>query len=70
MDVYKAKIQFDGSLDKLKLIIVVIGYFQNKAIIGITWSPTTSMRNIKYLLAYDFKHKSRVYQLGFIAALL
>ena len=30
MDVYKAKIQSDGSLDKLKLIILVIGDLQNK----------------------------------------
>ena len=30
MDVYKAKIQSDGSLDKLKLIIVVRGDLQNK----------------------------------------
>ena len=30
MDVYKAKIQSDGSLDKLKLIIVVRGDLRNK----------------------------------------
>ena len=30
MDVYKAKIQYDGSLDKLKLRIVVRGDLQNK----------------------------------------
>ena len=30
MDVYKAKIQSDGSLDKLKIRIVVIGELQNK----------------------------------------
>ena len=30
MDVYKAKIQSDGSIDKLKLIIVVRGDLQNK----------------------------------------
>ena len=30
MDVYKAKIQSDGSLEKLKLIIVVRGDLQNK----------------------------------------
>ena len=30
MDVYKTKIQSDGSLDKLKLIIVVRGDLQNK----------------------------------------
>ena len=30
MDVYKARIKSDGSLDKLKLIILVRGYLQNK----------------------------------------
>ena len=30
MDVYKAKIESDGSLDRLKLIILVRGYLQNK----------------------------------------
>ena len=33
MDVYKAKIQSDGSLDKLKLRIVVRGYLQNKKLL-------------------------------------
>ena len=30
MDVYKAKIQYGGSLDKLKLTIVVRGKLHNK----------------------------------------
>ena len=30
MDIYKDKIQFNGSLDKLKLIIVIRGYMKNK----------------------------------------
>ena len=36
MDVYKAKIQSDGSLDKLELRIVVILDFQNKEMVGDT----------------------------------
>ena len=44
MDVYKAKIQSDGSLDKLKLRIVVRGDLQNKEMDGDTWSPTASAR--------------------------
>ena len=40
MDVYKAKIQSDGSLDKLKLRIVVRGDLQNTEMIGDTFSPT------------------------------
>ena len=37
MDVYKAKIQYDGSLDKIKLIIVVRGDMKNKELDGDTW---------------------------------
>ena len=40
MDVYKAKIQSDGSMDKLKLRIVVRKDLKNKEMIGDTWSPT------------------------------
>ena len=36
MDVYKAKIQYDVSLDKSKLRIVVRGDFWNKKTIGYT----------------------------------
>ena len=46
MDVHKAKIQSDGSLDKLKLRIVVIRDLQNEEMVGDTWSPTASMRNL------------------------
>ena len=70
MDVYKAKIQSDGSLDKLKLRIVVKGDLQNKEMIGDTWPPTASMRNLKYLLSDAAKHKARVHQLDFIGAFL
>ena len=66
MDVYKAKLHYDGSLEKLKLIIVVRGYLQNKSLVGDTWSPITSMRNLKYFLADETKHKSRVHQLYLI----
>ena len=63
MDVYKAKIQSDGILDKLKLRIVVRGDLQNKESVGDTWSPTASMRDLKYFLADATKHKARVHQL-------
>ena len=46
MDVYKSKIQSDGSLDKLKLIIVVRGYLHNKELVGNTWSPTAYVRTL------------------------
>ena len=70
MDVYKAKIQSYGSLDKLKLRIVVRGDLQNKEMVGDTWSPTASMRTLKYFLADAAKHKARVHQLDFIGAFL
>ena len=70
MDVYKAKIRSDGSLDKLKLRILVRGYLQNNEMVGDTWSPTSSMRTLNYFLAYVAKHKARVHQLDFIGAFL
>ena len=51
MDVYKDSIQSDGGIDKLKLRIVVRGDLQNKEMFGDTWSPTASMRTLKYFLA-------------------
>ena len=70
MNVYKAKIQSDGSLDKLNLRILVIGDLHNKEMVGDTWSPTASMRTLKYFLADAAKHKARFHQLDFIGAFL
>ena len=70
MNVYKKKIQSDESLDKLKLRVVVRGDFQNKELVGDTWSPTFSMRTLKYFLPDSTKHKARVHQLDFIGAFL
>ena len=70
MDVYKSKIQYDGSLDKSKLIFVVRGDLQNKEMVGEIWSTTASMRTLKYFLAYAAKHKARFHQLYFIGAFL
>ena len=70
MDVYKANIQSDGILDKLKLIIVVRGNMQNKEMVGDTWSPTAPMRTLKYFLADAAKHKARVHQFDFIGSFL
>ena len=38
--------------------------------VGDTWSPTASMRTLKYFLADAAKHKARVSQLDFIGAFL
>ena len=70
IDSYKANIQSDGSLDKLKLRIVVREDLQNMEIFLYTWSPTAFMRTLKYFLADATKHKARVYELDFIGALL
>ena len=67
---YKAKIQSDGSLDKLKLRIVVIEVFQSKEIVGDTWSPTAFIRTLKYILEDAAKCKARVHQLDFIGVFL
>ena len=69
-DFYKAKIQSDGSLDKIKLWIVVRGDLQNKEMIRDTWSPTSSMRTLKYFLVDTTKHRDRVHHLDFIGAFL
>ena len=70
MDVYKAKIQSDGSLGNIKFRIVVRGDLQNKELVGNTWSPTYSTRNLKYFLADAVNHKARVHQLDFIGEIL
>ena len=70
MDVYKSKIQSDGSLDKLEMRIVVRGDLQNKELVGDTWSPTASMRNLEYFLADATKNIARVHQLDFIGVFL
>ena len=48
MDLYKEKNQSDGSLDKLKLIVVVRGDLHNEELVGDNWSPTASTRTLKY----------------------
>ena len=48
MDVYKEKIQYNGSLEKLKLKILVIGDFQNKETIGDNWYTTALMITLNY----------------------
>ena len=65
-----SKNQSDGSLDNLKLRIIVRGYLQNKGMVGDTWLPTAPMRTLKYFLADAAKHKARVHQLDFIGAFL
>ena len=58
MDVYKSKPQSDGSLDKLKLRILVRGDLQNEEMVGDTCSPTASVKTLKYFLADAAKLKA------------
>ena len=48
---------------------MVRGYQENKELVGDTWSPTVSMRTLKYFLADTANHKARVQKLDFIGAL-
>ena len=61
---------YDGSLDKLKLMIVVKRDLQNKELGGETWSPTDYNSNLIYLFADSANHKARIQQLYFIRAFL
>ena len=70
MDVYKVKIQSDGILDKLRLRIVVGGDIKKRELVRDTWSPTASMRTLKYFLEDAIKNKARVNQLDFIGSFL
>ena len=70
MYVYKAKIQSDGILDKLKLTIVVIWDLQNKEMIGDTCYPTSSISTLNHLLAYSSNHKERSHTFNFIGEFL
>ena len=70
MDVYKVKIQSDGSLDKLNLIIVVREDLYNKELVVDTWSSTASMRTLKNFLEDETKQKERVHQLYLVGAFL
>ena len=70
MDVYKAKIQSDRSIDMLKFRIEVRGDLQNKEMIGYTWYITVSTRTLKCFLADYFNPKAIVNQFDFIGAFL
>ena len=70
MDAHKAKILYDGSIDKLMLIILVRGDFHNKEMVGYSYYSTSSMGNLKYFSSNDAKHKSRLHQLDSIGSFL
>ena len=69
MEVYKAKILSDGTLDKLKHRIVVRGDLQQKTDED-NWSPTASIRSLHMFCAQAARVKKPIFQLDFIGAFL
>jgi transposase InsO family protein len=70
MEIFKVKIQSDGTLDKLKMRMVVRGDLQAKDISEDKWSPTASFRSLKMFLAHAARLKVRVRQLDFVGEFL
>ena len=65
MGVYKANIQSDGSIYKLKLRVVVRGDLHIKETIGYTWAPTESTSTLKLFLKDADKQKIKSTPIGF-----
>ena len=71
MEDLRVKILEDGSLDKLKVRIVVRGDIQRRFQDSVNnWSPTASHRSFKLFLANATKYKCRIKQLDFVGAYL
>jgi len=70
METFKVKVKSDGSMDKLKMRLVVRGDLQDKNITEDKWSPTASFRSLKMFLAHVSRMKARVKQLDFVGAFL
>ncbi len=70
MEIFKVKIQSDGTLDKLKTRMVMRGGLQDKSISKDKWSPTASFRSLKMCLAHASHLKVHVGQMDFIGAFL
>jgi hypothetical protein len=70
METFKVKVRSDGSLDKLKMQLVLRGDLQDKNITEDKWSPSASFRSLKMFLAHAARLKARVKQLDFVGAFL
>ena len=66
----KLKNRSGGSLDQLKLIIVIREDLQNIELARDAWSPTFSMKTFKYFLSDAVTHNTRVHQLDFTGKFL
>jgi hypothetical protein len=69
MEIFKVKINSDGSLDKLKTRIVVRGHLQS-GVVKDKWSATALFHSLKIFLAHASRLKARVKQLDFIGTFL
>ena len=69
MDVYKAKIQYGGSIEKPKLRIVVKGDMQNMELVRDTWSPTSHMKTLKISWQIQLK-KNQEFTISFYWSIL
>lgn len=69
-DIYKAKFDSDGNIEKLKTRLVVRGDLQDPNINEDKWPPTASFRSLKAFLANASRLKCRVRQGDFIGAYL
>ena len=67
---FKAKLNGDGSLNKLKTRIVVRGDLQKLRPGENTWSPTASMRLLKTFVAAAAQEGKEIKQVDFIAAFI
>ena len=68
--VFKVKLTSDGSWDKAKARICVRGDIQGKHEDEDTWSPTSTKRTLRTLLADAAKHGAKIRQLDYIGAFL
>jgi len=68
-EIFKVKINNEGSLDKLTTRIVVRGDLQS-GVVEDKWSPTASFRFLKMFLEHASRLKARVKQFDFIGAFL
>ena len=70
MDVYREKTQSDGSLDKLKLIVVVRGDLHNEELVGDNWFPTASTRTLKYFFVIFCQEQVKIASVIFYWSIL
>ena len=68
--VFKVKIKANGSIDKLKARLVCRGDLQKLPPDEDTWSPTASMRLLKFFIGDAARNQRQIKQADFIAAYL